>query len=609
MQLNDFISMQIDGQEITELRINNVLVWEKNTLSLILSFTGSDFNVDSSSEGVTGRNIVIDWGDGATTNYTSANDLNHTYSASGDYSITITGITGLENNCFYNCTGLTNVVIPEGITSLRDFCFFGCSSLTSVTIPDSVTNLGQHCFSGCSSLTSVAIPNSVTNLGQNCFMNCSSLTSIIIPQRVTSLKDACFGGCSGLTSIEIPDSVTSFGNYCFSNCSGLTSIIIPKRATSLGNSCFANCSSLTNIIIPNSVTNLGPNCFMKCSGLTGVVISDNITSLGNDCFYGCSGLTSVAIPKGVTSLGRACFVACSNLTSLVCNWESNPPSYNSGWISFTSSSFKFSIPYGTTSIYTAAGYPSDKLEERENPTLTLSTENEIISKYGDGSSGEEIGANINDFAFFSITLTGVDNAYKDIIIKANGTQIDTVQTNSGGVAKYNYTSKGDGKIEFTAEYGDIISNSCNIIDAKYYASNETISSAPSYNNDRTLFASDYTLSEGDKVHFRFKSMPNRCIYGFGSTAGSDFVFEKDGTTLKVWRNVLNNTSYNNPSNYMPSTEYDIVMEFTKYSSSTYRMKLYKDDTYIDYWNCGNSIRKVRVDKFFNDDFEIEVFVL
>ena len=89
-----------------------------------------------------------------------------------------------------------NVVIPEtviyngitySVTSLGDYCFYECSSLTSITIPNSVTSLGENCFKSCSSLTSITIPNSVTSLGYDCFRDCSGLTSITIPNSVTSI--------------------------------------------------------------------------------------------------------------------------------------------------------------------------------------------------------------------------------------------------------------------------------------------------------------------------------------------------------------------------------------------------------------------------------------
>ena len=36
----------------------------------------------------------------------------------------------------------------------------------------SVTSLGDRCFYGCTGLTSITIPNSVTSLGDECFLNC-----------------------------------------------------------------------------------------------------------------------------------------------------------------------------------------------------------------------------------------------------------------------------------------------------------------------------------------------------------------------------------------------------------------------------------------------------
>ena len=88
------------------------------------------------------------------------------------------------------------VVIPEtvsvdgtaySVTSLGEKCFFECSGLTSITIPNSVTSLGDYCFSGCSGLTSITIPNSVNSLGKQFFYECSSMTSITIPNSVTSI--------------------------------------------------------------------------------------------------------------------------------------------------------------------------------------------------------------------------------------------------------------------------------------------------------------------------------------------------------------------------------------------------------------------------------------
>ena len=77
------------------------------------------------------------------------------------------------------------VVIPETVT------YKG--------ITYSVTSLGYRCFYDCSSLTSITIPNSVTSLGDECFYRCSSLTSIyMLPSTPPSTESLIFS----LTPLE-----------------------------------------------------------------------------------------------------------------------------------------------------------------------------------------------------------------------------------------------------------------------------------------------------------------------------------------------------------------------------------------------------------------------
>ena len=94
-----------------------------------------------------------------------------------------------------------------------------------------VTSLGQSCFYGCTGLTSITIPNSVTSLGEACFYRCTGLTSITIPNSVTSLGDYCFEYCSGLTNIKMKSSTPpSAGSEVFGYCTNLTTVYVPKGA-------------------------------------------------------------------------------------------------------------------------------------------------------------------------------------------------------------------------------------------------------------------------------------------------------------------------------------------------------------------------------------------
>ena len=226
-------------------------------------------------------------------------------------------VTQIGNYAFYDCSSLTEVVIPEGVTTIGVGVFEACSSLTEVIIPESVTAIGSEAFSRCSSLTEVVIPEGVTSIGNQAFYGCSSLTSVVIPEGVTEIGSYAFQACSSLESVVIPEGVTSIGYGAFSGCSALTKVVIPEGVTTIGGSAFSDCSSLTSVVIPEGVTTIRETAFRDCSSLTEVVIPESVTTIGDSAFSGCSSLTKVVIPEGVTSIGGGAFATCSSLESVV----------------------------------------------------------------------------------------------------------------------------------------------------------------------------------------------------------------------------------------------------------------------------------------------------
>lgn len=260
-------------------------------------------------------------------------------------------VVEVPNHCFYDCTNLKSITIPESVVNIKNDAFYNCRSLISVAIPTSVTNIGNYAFASCYAFTSIIIPNSVTSIGNYTFAYCKGMTSITIPASVTDMGIYVFYTCSSLTSVIIQEGVTKIGGSAFKSCESLTSVIIPASVTIIDNDAFSYCKSLTSITIPNSVTRISDNVFTDCgkllinvnegnamySSIDGVLfnkeqteiiayakdklqpnytIPEGVTSIGSHAFNSCSKLASITIPTSVINIRDYAFYECSSLTSI-----------------------------------------------------------------------------------------------------------------------------------------------------------------------------------------------------------------------------------------------------------------------------------------------------
>ena len=87
------------------------------------------------------------------------------------------GITTFNNAVFAGCNNLTNVNWPSDLTTISPWTFSSCA-FTSFTIPETVTEIGDHAFYNCNGLTEIIIPASVTSIGHNAFYECNNLKRI-----------------------------------------------------------------------------------------------------------------------------------------------------------------------------------------------------------------------------------------------------------------------------------------------------------------------------------------------------------------------------------------------------------------------------------------------
>lgn len=216
---------------------------------------------------------------------TSSTTYDTYYIPSSLKSVTVTG-GNILYGAFYNCTGLTSVIIPDSGTSIGDSAFRNCSSLTSIVIPDSVTGIGEYAF-----------------------YNCGKLTSVTIGSGVQYINTRAFQACHGLTSITIPENIKYIGEIAFYNCTGITTVnwnaISCKTAGSSSNPIFEGCSKLATVNIGDNVTTIPAYSFRDCSSITHIVIYNRwLNSIGERAFYNCSHLTSIVF-KGTKAQWNA----------------------------------------------------------------------------------------------------------------------------------------------------------------------------------------------------------------------------------------------------------------------------------------------------------------
>ena len=299
---------------------------------------------------------AIDWGDGndEEAEGLSANmsGIAHSYSAAGNYTITITpngsteawlaafgfAISQYDANTLENKARVTGVLTPLRPEMTRTaaqldyseappsyelaYLFFECANLTKAPTLEGWENISvvgdyfaYDMYSACTSLAmlndGIYLPADLLTAGdsfaENIFWGCTSLdlsvSSFNLPQSLMTVGDnfavALFQGCTSLSTLadgfNLPQGLVSIGNgYCMRM--------------------FYNCSKLSTLPdgfnMPQSVSEVGNDyansMFYGCSSLTslpdGFNLTQHIGEAGNGfaalMFSGCSSLQG--LPEGFT---------------------------------------------------------------------------------------------------------------------------------------------------------------------------------------------------------------------------------------------------------------------------------------------------------------------
>lgn len=257
--------------------------------------------------------------DGIAYNVTSFTDLTCEVAKGGTYigEVTIPSevlyngkrltVTSIEKDCFYKCTDLRSIAIPNTVKELGSFCFFGCRSLEKITLPENLSSIGANewnpyyscgCFNGCISLKQIDLPLTLKSIGAMTFAYCKSLTSITLPENLERIGPGCFKFCTSLTSqIRIPHNITEWPIELFYNCSSIEIVNVPEGTIRLGDSCFMGCEKLVNITLPSTLKEVGEDCFAG-TAINNINLN-NLTFIPGGLFRDCKNLHNLDISDSI----------------------------------------------------------------------------------------------------------------------------------------------------------------------------------------------------------------------------------------------------------------------------------------------------------------------
>ena len=266
---------------------------------------GQTFTLPIADYGGLVPNFVVDWGDGNESTVTSSTDADriHTYSSSGTYTITISGLMPsfkVNNNAAIRT--LITSIIDFGRVGLRLLDFYGCTNISS--IPASGTMVAG--YQGLNEIVSFAgfmRGTSITSIPSDIFQyatRVSIFSDIFSFTAITSIPSGLFDSCEDATSFASAfNQCTSLSSYpldLFDNCPNVVNF----------SSTFRNCRSLTQPLqfTNNTAVTVFTNVYNmvsttnSMSGTAPEIWNRVPTPVGTAAFRNCIGLSNfAAIPS------------------------------------------------------------------------------------------------------------------------------------------------------------------------------------------------------------------------------------------------------------------------------------------------------------------------
>lgn len=122
-----------------------------------------------------------------------------------------TEIQQLEAQAFKQCTGITQIDIPEGISisKIPDECFYLCTSLKDIKLPADIITIGSRAFYNCSDLRVLDFrKTNLDTINAQAFWGCLNLSYVLLPETLVTFKTDAFNNCPELRYVYFSHEMT-----------------------------------------------------------------------------------------------------------------------------------------------------------------------------------------------------------------------------------------------------------------------------------------------------------------------------------------------------------------------------------------------------------------